>query len=57
MDKREASTDVTYCTNNVCSFKNICERHINHYEFNPNSLYWFGEFDEIECEKRKKDGL
>lgn len=51
MEKRKANTDVTYCTNKKCKFKNICERNIEHYDFNSKLLYWFGEFDELECEK------
>ena len=57
MDKREANTDVTYCTNEICGFKQICERHKDQYNFNPDSLYWFCEFDELECEKRKRNEL
>lgn len=57
MKKKEASTDVTYCINSKCGFKTICERSIEHYNFNSNHLYWFCEFDELECEKRKKDEL
>lgn len=53
MEKRRANTDVTYCTNKKCKFKNICERNIEHYDFNSELLYWFCEFDELECEKRK----
>ena len=51
MEKRKANTDVTYCTNKKCKFKNICERNIEHYDFNSELLYWFCEFDELECEK------
>lgn len=57
MKEKEASIDVTYCTNSKCNFKTICERSIDHYKFNPDFLYWFYEFDELECEKRKKDEL
>ena len=53
MEKRKANTDVTYCTNKKCKFKNICERNIEHYDFNSKLLYWFGEFNELECEKRR----
>lgn len=57
MEKRIANTDTTYCTNDKCSFKNICERNVSLYEFDDKELYWFCEFDEIECEKRKRDEL
>ena len=57
MEKRKANTDVTYCTNKKCKFKNICERNIEHYDFNSELLYWFGEFDELECEKRRINEL
>lgn len=53
MKKRKANTDVTYFTNKKCKFKNICERNIEHYDFNSELLYWFGEFDELECEKKE----
>ena len=53
MEKRKANTDVTYCTNKKCKFKNICERNIEHYDFNSKLLYWFGEFNELECEKKE----
>lgn len=53
MEKRKANTDVTYCTNKKCKFKNICERNIEHYDFNSELLYWFCEFDELECEKKE----
>ena len=57
MKEREANTDTTYCTNKKCKFKNICERSIDHYNFNTESLYWFCEFDELECEKRRINEL
>lgn len=57
MEKNIPNTDTTYCTNNKCKFKYICKRHSSHYEFSPNCLYWFAEFDEIECGKRKVNEL
>lgn len=57
MKKNIPDTDTTYCTNNKCQFKYICQRHSSHYEFNPDFLYWFAEFDEIECGKRKINEL
>lgn len=57
MEKREANTDVTYCTSTKCKFRNICERNIENYNFNNESFYWFCEFDELECEKRRINEL
>lgn len=56
-EKIDANEDITYCTNEKCNFKYICKRHSSHYKFNPESLYWFCEFDEIECGKKKKNEL
>ena len=33
------------------------EKNIPNTEFSPNCLYWFAEFDEIECGKRKVNEL
>ncbi len=57
MDKIKARTDVTYCVNDSCPLKIICERHKDKYIFDENELYWFCEFDDIECGKMHKNEL
>lgn len=36
-----ASKDVTYCTNQDCKKK--CWRHVSHYRFNDEEMYWYME--------------
>ena len=57
MDKIKARADVTYCINDSCPLKIICERHKDKYIFDENELYWFCEFDDIECGKMHRNEL
>jgi len=49
MDKKEASTDVTYCRKDNCS--NKCWRHTSNWKFDNNQYYWFM----INCCKEDKE--
>lgn len=48
-----ANHDTTYCTNIKCSSKEHCERHKDRWNFKKDENYWFTEFDEADCVRKK----
>ena len=46
---KQASHDVTYCTNSDCTISSKCQRHVSNNYFNKDENYWYSNPTGGEC--------